>query len=85
MRYHTDDSWAFLRVSTATAFQAASYASLPGVPKQQAYKYFCYARAQLGYCVGETTGALAPLSLALHRVCELLLLETYTGCIVMPK
>ena len=56
MRFQSDEEWAYLRVASASAFQAATYASLPGVPEQKAYQFYCYARAQLGYIVGETTG-----------------------------
>jgi hypothetical protein len=52
---HSGEEWAFTRVATASAFTAATYASFPGV-KNTTYgtKALCYARAQLGYLVGDT-------------------------------
>jgi Glycosyl hydrolase family 9 len=55
MRYHTDEEWAFLRIGSASAFTAATFASIPGVNTKFATAAFCYARSQLGYIVGETT------------------------------
>ena len=56
LRYHEAELWGFLRIASTSAFTAATYATMPGVPQQDAQKYFCYARSQLGYALGESTG-----------------------------
>lgn len=53
MRITTAEDWAFLRVSSASAFVAATYGSFPGVSKEYRDMCYCYARSQLGYALGD--------------------------------